>query len=157
MLTGQKWFRLNCIHAENEVYWVKIMTLSHQDSITSSILYFKSGMLKTTSWFMKCEGENKIFMWNRLLLSKQKMSSFCQSSPFLEILFIFHNFAPAHIETKSGPAGKMRTNLWQGANTFIILSFSLARPLRMRNSMSHVIQHMGHIFYMSLITNIMFS
>ena len=50
------------------------------------------------------------------------MSSFCQSSPFPEILFIFHNFAPAHIETKSGPAGKMRTNLWQGANTFIILS-----------------------------------
>ena len=50
------------------------------------------------------------------------MSSFFQSSPSPEILFIFHNFAPAHIETKSGPAGKMRTNLWQGANTFIILS-----------------------------------
>ena len=49
MFTGQKWFRLNCIHAENEVYWVKIMTLSHQDSITSSILYFKSGMLKAES------------------------------------------------------------------------------------------------------------
>ena len=72
MLTGQKWFRLNCIHAENEVYWVKIMTLSHQDSITSSILCFKSGMLKATSWFMKCVGENKIFMWNRLIFRANK-------------------------------------------------------------------------------------
>ncbi len=51
-----------------------------------------------------------------------KKMSFFVSSPFVEILFIFHNFAPAQIGTKSGPVGKMRTNLWQGANIFIILT-----------------------------------
>ena len=122
MLTGQKWFRLNCIHAENEVYWVKIMTLSHQDNITSSILYFQSGILNTTSWFMKCRGENKNFMWEQIVFEQTKRWAFFVSSPFVEILFIFHNFAPAQIGTKSGPVGKMRTNLWQGANIFIILT-----------------------------------
>ena len=122
MLTGQKWFRLNCIHAENEVYWVKIMTLSHQDNITSSILYFQSGMLNTTSWFLwNAEVKTRIHVRTDCFWANKKMSFFV-SSPFVEILFIFHNFAPAQIGTKSGPVGKMRTNLWQGANIFIILT-----------------------------------
>ena len=124
MFTGQKWFRLNCTHAENEVYWVKIMmTLSHQDNFTSlpQYNYFKF-WIKYFDFKLCGRRWNKNFMWERIVSELTKRWAFFVSSPFVEILFIFHNFAPAQPWTKSGPVGKMRTNLWQGANIFIILS-----------------------------------